>query len=252
MAKSSCFIAVAIGLLPALAGAREWQTVRIGTDATYPPFETVNSKGQIVGFEIEYAMALCARLNLSCRFVNQDWDGIIPALLTGKFDAIFSSMTVTEARKAKVIFSDVYYSTPPVFAAPASDHSDDISAAALKNKTIGTQSSTTFANYLAKFYPASSIKLYPTLQEANLDLASGRIDFVFGESVVEQNFIDTTGNGCCRVIGSVKRDPETLGFGVGAAFRPDDADLRDKFNRAIAELDADGTYKSIEKKYFQG
>jgi polar amino acid transport system substrate-binding protein len=233
------------------AGAKEWKTVRYGTDATYAPFESVDPSGKIVGWEVDYGMALCERMKLTCTFQNQDWDGVIPALLSGKFDVIFSSMNVTDERKKKVIFSDVYYATPPVFAGQASNKSDDVSPEALKGKTIGTQSSTIHANYLEKFYKDSNIKLYPTQDEPNLDLASGRIDYVVGEGLVEQDFIDKKGNGCCRVIAKIKRVPEIHGPGVGAAFRPEDTELRDMFNKAIAELDADGTYKKIEAKYFK-
>ena len=238
-------------LVAGTAQAKEWKTVRFGTDATYAPFESVNPKGDIVGFEVDYGMALCARMKITCTFQNQDWDGVIPALMSGKFDVILSSMNITEERKKKVIFSEMYYATPPVFAGQASDKSSDVSPAALKGKTIGTQSSTIHANFLDKFYKGSEIKLYPTQDEPNLDLASGRLDYVVGDMLVEQDFIDKKGNGCCRVIAKITRVPEIHGPGVGAAFRPDDTELRDMFNKAIDELDADGTFKKLEASYFK-
>ncbi len=244
----ACGLAAGIGSHP--AGAKEWKTIRFGMDASYAPFESVNQKGEIVGFEVDYARAICAKLEATCTFQNQDWDGIIPSLLSGKFDVILSSMNITDARKAKVIFSDVYYATPPVWVGQASDKSTDISPAALKGKSIGTQSSTIHANFLEKFYPDSDIKLYPTQDEPNLDLASGRLDYVMGDVLVEQDFVKNKGNGCCTILSEVKRVPGIHGPGVGAAFRPDDADLQGMFNKAIAELDADGTYTTLEKKYF--
>ncbi len=242
-------LALCVAVSPAFA--KDWKTVRIGMDATYPPFESVNPKGEIVGFEVDYARALCAQMKVTCTFQNQDWDGIIPALLSGKFDVILSSMNETPARKQKVMFSDVYYATPPVFATSMSNKSNDISPAALKGKTIGTQSSTTFANYLAKYYKDSTIKLYPGGDEPQLDLASGRIDYVVGDSIVVGSFIDKKGNGCCRIVSDIKRDPEIFGPGVGAAFRPEDKDLAAMFNKAIAAEDANGTFKTIEAKYFK-
>ena len=238
-------------LLSPAAFAKDWKTIRIGMDASYAPFESVNQSGQIVGFEVDYGNAICEKLHATCVFQNQDWDGIIPALLSGKFDVIMSSMNVTDARKEKVIFSDVYYATPVVFVGQASGKSDDVSPEALKGKTIGTQSSTIHANYLEKFYPKSDIKLYPTQDEPNLDLASGRLDYVVGDKLVEDEFIEKNGNGCCRVISEIKRVPSIHGPGVGAAFRPQDTELRDMFNKAIAELDADGTYKKLAAKYFK-
>jgi polar amino acid transport system substrate-binding protein len=249
--KLSVALAMAACFAASSAGAKEWKTIRFGTDATYAPFESVNPSGAIVGFEVDYGMALCEKMKVTCTFQNQDWDGIIPALLAGKFDAIFSSMNITAERAKKVLFSDMYYATPPVFATTAGNTSDDVSAAALKGKTIGTQSSTIHANYLEKFYPDASIKLYPTQDEPNLDLASGRIDYVVGDSLVEADFIEKKGNGCCRVVAKIKRIPEIHGPGVGAAFRPEDTDLRDMFNKAIAEADADGTFNRLQAQYFK-
>ena len=231
--------------------AKEYKAIRFGMDASYAPFESVNQQGQIVGFEVDYANAICAKIKVICTFQNQDWDGIIPALLANKFDVIFSSMNITDARKQKVLFSDMYYATPPVFVGQASEKSNDISPAALKGKTIGTQSSTIHSIYLERFYKDSEIKLYPTQDEPNLDIANGRLDYVVGDSLVEQDFIEKKGNGCCRVIAEIKRIPDIHGPGVGAAFRPEDTDLAAQFNKAIAELDADGTFKALEAKYFK-
>lgn len=232
------------------AGAKDYTTLRFGMDATYAPFESVTPSGDIVGFEVDYGKALCAKMKVTCTFQNQDWDGIIPALLGNKFDVIFSSMNITAERKKKVLFSDMYYATPPVFVGQASG-STDTSPTALKGKTIGTQSSTIHAVYLSKFYPDSEIKLYPTQDEPNLDLASGRLDYVMGDILVEQEFVEKKGNGCCKVLDKVQRVPEIHGPGVGAAFRPEDTDLAAKFDKAIADADADGTFKTLEAKYFK-
>lgn len=249
-AKLVAILAVAAGLAAPPAQAKDWKTVRFGTDATYAPFESINPKGEIVGFEVDYGNAICANLKLTCTWQNQDWDGVIPALLAGKFDVIFSSMNITQARAQKVAFSEMYYATPPAFSTSMANKSNDVSPAALKGKSIGTQSSTIHANYLEKLYKDSEIKLYPTQDEPNQDLASGRLDYVMGDEIVTQDFIDKHGNGCCRIVGEVKRIPDIHGPGVGAAFRPTDTDLRDMFNKAIAALDADGTYDKLQKQYF--
>ena len=153
--KSAKFLAV-IGLAACLASAsasaKEWTTVRFGTDATYAPFESVNPKGDIIGFEVDYGNALCARMKVTCTWQNQDWDGVIPALLSNKFDVIFSSMNITPERTKKVLFSTMYYATAPIVATQAATKGNDVTPAALKGKTIGTQSSTVFANYLDKNY----------------------------------------------------------------------------------------------------
>lgn len=245
-------VAAAIGLVLGLASAqaKEWATVRIGTDATYPPFESVDPQGKIVGFEVDYGNALCAKMHVTCTFQNQDWDGIIPALLAGKFDAIMSSMNETPDRAKRVLFSSVYYATSPVWVTQAGTKSDDVSPAALKGKTVGTQSATVFANYLEKNYKGVDVKLYPGGDEPLADLANGRLDYVVLDELVTEKFMGKN-PGCCRVISKIKRDPEVFGPGVGVAMRPGDTELRDMFNKAIAEANADGTFERIEKKYFK-
>ena len=239
---------LAAGLAP--AQAKDWTTVRIGMDATYPPFESVEPGGGIVGFEVDYAKALCTKMKVTCTFQNQDWDGVIPALQSGKFDVIFSSMNMTPARAQRVLFSDMYYATAPVWVAGSEIKGDDVSPAALKGKSVGAQSSTTFANYLEKYYPGIEIKLYPGGDEPYLDLASGRIDYVVSDILVAERFIEKN-PGCCRVVKEIPRTPDIFGPGVGAAFRPDDKDLAAMFNKAIAEADADGTFKTLADKYFK-
>lgn len=232
------------------AEAKDWKTVRIGMDATYPPFESVNPKGEIVGFEVDYAKALCAKMQVTCTFQNQDWDGVIPALLSEKFDVIFSSMNMTPARAQRVLFSDMYYATAPVWATTAANKSDDVSPARMKGKTVGAQSSTVFANYLDKNYKDVDVKLYPGGDEPFLDLASGRINYVVGDILVAEKMMEKS-PGCCRVVTTIARTPDIFGPGVGAAFRPADTDLKAMFDKAIADADADGTFKKIADGYFK-
>ena len=232
------------------AQAKDWKVVRIGMDATYPPFESVDPKGQIVGWEVDYANNLCSKMHVTCTFQNQDWDGIIPALLSGKFDVIISSMNETPPRAKRVLFSDVYYATSPVWVTTSGNKGDDISLAAMKGKTVGTQSSTTFANYLDKNYKGIDVKLYPGGDEPYADLASGRLDYVVGDVLVSEKFIDKN-PGCCRIVSKIPRDPDVFGPGVGAAFRPDDTDLAAMFNKAIGEAQADGSFRKSSEQYFK-
>ncbi len=250
LTNALCLMALGACLASLSAQAKDWKSVRIGTDATYPPFESVNSNGQIVGFEVDYANALCVKMKVTCTFQNQDWDGIIPALLSGKFDVIFSGMHATPARAKKVLFSDVCYDTPQVWIGQAANKSNDISLEAVKGKLIGAQSATTFVIYLDQFYKGIEVKLYPTGDEALVDLGNGRLDYVLVDMLVAQHFIDKN-PGCCRIVGEIPRTPEIFGVGVAAAFRPEDTDLAAMFNRAIAEADADGTFQTIETKYFK-
>lgn len=248
--KWTVLLAAASLCFGGIADAKEWKTVRIGTDATYPPFESVDPSGKIVGWEVEYGNDLCAKMHVTCVWQNQDWDGIIPSLLSGKYDMIVSSMNMTPARAQRVMFSNMYYATSPVWVAASSVKGNDISPEALKGKAVGTQSSTVFASYLDKLYKTADVKLYPGGDEPFADLASGRTDYVVSDILVAEKFIEKNPN-CCRIVGEIKRIPDIFGPGVGAAFRPDDTDLKDMFNKAVAEADADGTFKKLEAKYFK-
>jgi len=230
--------------------AKEWKTVRIGTEGAYPPFNSVTSDGKLVGFDVDIAKALCAKMQVECTFVTQDWDGIIPALLAGKYDAIIASMSITEERKKKVDFTGKYYLTPPGLVAPTSSALASTTPDALKGKTIGAQSSTTHATYLEDVYKGATIKLYPTQDEANLDLVNGRLDAVMADSVVLGEWLKTKDGGCCKMVGAVKNDPKYFGDGAGIALRKEDQDLKAMFDKAIKEIVADGTYKTVNDKYF--
>ncbi|WP_029356135.1 ABC transporter substrate-binding protein [Bosea sp. 117] len=240
--------AAALALSASLAHA-EIKKVRIGTEGAYPPFNSVDTSGQLVGFDIEIAKALCEKMKVECTFVAQDWDGIIPALLAKKFDAIVASMSITDERKQKVAFTDPYYLTPGNFIAPKDTKITDISPAALKGKAIGAQSSTTGATYLEDTYKGSDIKLYATQDEANADLAAGRLDAVLADKFVLYEWLEKTDAGkCCKFVGPDLKDVNPQGTGI--AVRKEDNELREMLNKAIKEVVADGTYQKINAKYF--
>lgn len=242
---------VLAGLGAVQAQQKEWKTVRIGTEGAYPPFNNLNAKGELEGFEIDYAKALCEKMKVTCTFVAQDWDGIIPALLSGKYDVIIAGMNATDERRKKVAFSHTYTRVPPAFIGSKKDTNTDISPAKLKGKTIGTQSSTIHANYVEKYYPDSNIKLYPTQEEANLDLANGRLDYIIADKVALVDFLKGQGKDCCKLIADVKRDPAIHGDGVAIAMRKEDTALMDMFNKAIDESLKDGTHKKVAAKWFE-
>lgn len=240
-------VALAAGL--GLAQAKDWKEIRIGTEGAYPPFNNLNAKGELEGFEIDYANMLCAKMQVKCTWVAQDWDGIIPALLASKYDVIIAGMNATEERAKKVDFTHVYTRVPPAFIA-AKTAGADFSPAALKGKVIGAQSSTIHMNYLEKYYPSSTLKGYPTQEEANLDLANGRLDYIVADKVALLDFLKGAGKDCCKLIGDVARDPAIHGDGVGMAIRKEDSDLKAMWNKAIDELLGDGSFKKVSAKYF--
>jgi polar amino acid transport system substrate-binding protein len=249
--KTLAAAAVALAMVSSAVMAGEWKKVRIGTEGAYPPFNYVDSDGKLKGFDVEIALALCDKAKVECDLVAQDWDGIIPALLAKKYDAIVASMSITEERKKKVDFTDKYYNTPAKFVVSKSAGVTDVSPEALKGKNVGAQSSTIHANYLEEFYKDSSIKLYGTQDEANSDLAAGRLDAVIADSTVLYSWLEKEEGKCCQFSGPDITEPERIfGSGAGIAVRKEDSDLKDMLNKALAEIIADGTYKKINDKYF--
>ena len=236
--------------LTAGAALADMKKIRIGTEGAYPPFNYLDASGKLQGFDIDIAKALCAKMKAECTFVAQDWDGIIPALLANKYDAIVASMSITEERKKKVDFTVKYYNTPGKFIVAKNSGITDISPAAMKGKNIGAQSSTIHANYLEAKYKDSNIKLYGTQDEANADLASGRLDAVLADSVVLFEWLKKKDGACCKFTGPDLTEKKFFGEGAGIAVRKGDDELREAFNKAIAAILADGTYKKINDKYF--
>jgi polar amino acid transport system substrate-binding protein len=249
-------ILLAAGALVAatgLASAKDWTTttVRIGTDATYPPFESQDSGGNIVGFDIDVGNAACAEVGLKCEFSNQDWDGIIPALLANKIDAILSSMSITPERLQTIDFTDKVYNTPPALAVAKDSTSAGLAAGDLSGKSIGVQSSTTHATYVEKTYTDADIKYYKTADDYKLDLSSGRLDAAMDDVVVLTEWVDSPDGACCKILGTIKPIPEIHGKGAGIGVRKEDTDLKALFNKGLAAIRANGKYKEINDKYFK-
>ncbi|HZG30195.1 polar amino acid transport system substrate-binding protein [Ensifer adhaerens] len=249
MALSRKIATVAALALTLFAGASQAaDKLVIGTDSTYPPFEYLDASGQFLGFDMDIGRALCAQMKVECTFVSQEWDGIIPALQAKKFDMILSSMSITPERKQLVDFTDKIYNTPPAIAVPKDSPAKSI--ADLKGKTIGAQTSTTHANYAEKHLPDTQLKLYPTADEYKLDIAAGRIDSVIDDVVVLTQWVKSKDGDCCKILTVLPVDKVINGEGAGIAVRKGDDALREKLNKAIAAIRADGTYKKIQDKYF--
>lgn len=248
--KQIMIAAMAMTALVGVAQAKDWTTIRIGTDATYPPFKSVDASGKFVGFDIDILNAICDELKVTCTYVNQDFDGIIPALLAGKFDVINSSISITPEREKTIAFTNKYYNTPAAIIAPKDSTIAGIGVDDLAGKTIGVQSSTTHATYAEKTYTKSEIKLYPSADQFKLDLANGRLDAVNDDVVVLTDWLKSADGACCKLIGTIKPVPEIHGIGVGFGLRQEDTDLKDLLNKGIAAIRANGKYKEINDKYF--
>jgi polar amino acid transport system substrate-binding protein len=215
----------------------------------YPPFESKDASGTWVGWEMDLMQALCKQMNEKCELVEVAWDGIIPALTSKQIDVIFSSMSITAERKQTIDFSDMYYNTGSAIIG-TKNGDKDISPEHLAGKTIGVQVATTHANYANKYFANATIKTYQTQDEANQDLAAGRVDYLQADALALSAFVATdAGAACCEWKDMVPEDKEILGEGVGAGLRKEDAALKEKFNKAIKELAAAGEFDKITAKY---
>ena len=251
--KTILKIALTAGLLAAGTAFASAQTLKIGIAAEpYPPFASPDAAGNWVGWEVEIANALCEQAKLECVITPVAWDGIIPALTTKKIDAITASMSITAERQQTIDFSDKYYNTPTSIIGPKGVEMD-ATPEGLKDKIIGVQVSTVHEDYAKKHFgdTAAEIKIYQTQDEANADLAAGRIDATQADALALDAFLETEqGKACCEMKGEVAQDLEILGPGVGVGLRKEDAELKEKFNTAIKGIRDSGKYDEISKKYF--
>lgn len=242
-----CIVALVAMATTAFAGKK----VIVGTEGAYPPFNYVDDKGELGGFDIDLAKAMCAELDYDCEFKAVEWDGLIPALLAKKIDCIIASMSITEERKEKVDFTNKYYQTPASFVAKKGANFE-VSKEGLKGKVVGVQRATIHENFIRdNFGDVLEIKSYAKQEEANMDMVSGRVDLLFADQVVLQGgFLDTPDGADYEFIGPAYLDKKWFGEGIGIAVRKGDDELREGFNKAIKALRANGKYKEINDKYF--
>ena len=233
--------AAALALGIGAAGAQE--KLRIGTEGAYPPFNNLTSDGQLTGFDIDIARALCEEMKTECEFVTQDWDGIIPALQANRFDAIVASMSITEERQKQVDFTDPYYTNSLVFVAPKDS---DLMPDTADGKSIGVQEGTIAAAFATETYPNADVKGYPSQLEAWADLENGRLDAVLADFGVQYGWLQEDGKECCEF----KGDAVSADDRIAIAIRKGDTALAEKLNAAIAAIRANGKYAEINAKYF--
>ena len=246
-------IALAAVLAMSFATGALAQQVKIGIAAeAYPPFASHDASGNWVGWEVEIINAVCKAGAMDCVITPVAWDGIIPSLTSGQIDVIMASMSITDERTKTIDFSDKYYNTPTVIVG-AKGVEMAPTAEGLAGKIIGVQASTVHEAYVNNYFAptAAEVKVYQTQDEANQDLAAGRIDATQADSIALDAFLATdAGKACCEVKGTVADDPAILGLGVGAGVRKGDDALKAQLNTAIAAIIADGTYDAITKTYF--
>ncbi|OCH32997.1 nickel transporter [Aliivibrio fischeri] len=242
---------VASTALTGAAQAKEWKQIRFGIEGAYPPFSWTEPSGELKGFDVDIANALCKEMEARCKIVAQDWDGIIPSLLARKYDAIIAAMSITEERKKKIDFTEKYALIPNKFVAKKGTDLV-MTKEGLKGVTVGVQRATTHDKYLTdNFGKGVDLKRYASFDEAYLDLKAGRIDTVLGDaSALEEGLLNKPGGKEYEFVGPSLTDPKWFGEGFGIATRKQDKDLTEQLNAAIDSLREKGIYQEIAAKYF--
>lgn len=239
-----------LGAAAAVLAGSPIAALEICVEGAYPPFSEVLADGSIVGFDIDIANALCARMNETCELVQVKWSRMIPALVGEDCDAIVASMSSTAERKRRIDFSERYYKSAVRFVgrddAGLSDTPD-----ALAGKVVGVQLGTISQSFMQAHYPASLLHVYGTQEHVLLDLYAGRLDAVLGETAqLDAGFLRTDAGEGFAFFGADHFDPGIQGEGAAIGVRKQDAALRDRFSAAIAAIRADGSYDTIAQRYF--
>lgn len=249
--KKWLFGAVLVAVAISGAQASAWKVVRFGVEGTYPPFSWTEPDGSLKGFDVDLAYALCQEMQVKCKIVPHQWDGIIPSLLARKYDAIIAAMSITDERRKKVNFTHRYALIPNRFIAKKGTILT-WTKAGLQGISIGVRRSTTHDNYLTdRFGDDVNIVRYGAPDDAYRDLMNGRIQVMFGDAaVLEEGLLKQNGGDAYAFVGPSLTDPKWFGEGFGIATRKQDRELTEKLNQAIDALRANGEYKKIEVKYF--
>jgi len=244
------FAALTVALLAASAGvahAKDWTVVRFGVDASYAPFESKAPDGKLVGFDIDLGNEICRRMHAKCAWVEQDFDGMIPALKAKKFDGVLSSMTITPQRAEQIAFSDKLFQTPTRLVAKKGSNLK-ATPESLKGKTVGVEQGTIQETYAKQNWAPKGVNVVPYQNQDQVyaDLISGRLDAALQDEVqADLGFLKTP-----RGAGFAFAGAEIPTGAAAVGLRKDDTDLKEQINKAIAGMIKDGTYKKLEAKYF--
>ncbi|MGR3512775.1 MAG: transporter substrate-binding domain-containing protein [Paracoccaceae bacterium] len=233
--KNILLTSAALAVLAGAAFADGHSVVRMGTEGAYPPWNLINDDGEVDGFERELGDELCARAELTCEWVTNDWDSIIPNLVSGNYDTIIAGMSITDERDEVIDFTQAYTPPDPSTYAALSDGVD------LSGGVIAAQTGTIQAGYVAE--SGATLVEYATPDETIAAVVNGEADAV----LADDSFIQTAiaANSDLMVVG----DPVALGGGVGMGLRESDGELKAKFDAAIQSMKEDGTLNALIAKW---
>ena len=244
--------------------------IKIGTEGAYPPWNSKDASGKLIGFEVELAYSLCRYMGKQCEIVEQDWDGMIPALIMRKYDAIMAGMSITAERQKAINFSQGYADEVASLAVMKGSDLEGMDtpeglnltlggssvkkalktiSGALAGKTVCTQTATIHQNFLESGDVGKiNLRTYKTQDEVNLDLASGRCDVALAAAVAFTDYAEKSGKPVVLVGPTFSGG--AFGNGVGVGIRKDDTELLKAFNSAINQARKNGDISRIATKWF--
>lgn len=243
---------LAAALVVAGSAASAKDQVTIATDATFPPFESVDASGKLVGYDIELMEAVCKAAELNCNIIGAAWEGMIPGLLSKKYDALISQLTVTEARRKIMAFSDIY-ELPTFRFVARKDSNLDVSPAGLQGKTIAVQTGTPMDAYITKHYPDSTIKRYAGGSEPYLELNAGRADVHLSyEAQIIHSFLRKDEGKAFELVGPrlTGKDAPEFGEGVAIALHTSNKELLERINAGLEIVRDNGELDALNTRYF--
>lgn len=245
-------LTVALTLLAGLAFAQtidlEGRTISVGSDTTYPPFETVNEQGEIVGFDVDVVNAVCEKVNCNAEFQTTAWDGIFPALDAGEFDMVASGVTITEERDRVVDFTIPYFEVDQAIAVRVENEEltlEDFTAED-SDLTLGAQTGTTNAATAEQLVGRDRVRLYDDFNAAIQGLLNGDVDGVAIDDVTADAFVQQNAGELTVNIREVESG-DKLGFAV-----QEGDPLVEALNAGIEAIQADGTLDELIEKWFSG
>ena len=217
------------------------QELTFAMEPSYPPFETTNEKGEIIGFDVDIANAICKEIQATCKFKGEAFDALIPNLKAKRFDASISAIDITDARAKQVLFSDAYYDSTASYVTLKGK------ATLESAKNVGVQNGTTFQQYTVAETKQYTTKAYASLQSAILDLKSGRIDMIFGDTAVLADMISKEPE--MQFVGEKVANKKYFGNGLGIAMHKSNKELAEQLNKGLAAIKANGEYQKIYDKW---
>lgn len=252
MKKLCVALTLALGALTGLSATAQAETLKIGVEAMYPPFESKDASGKLVGFDIELGEAVCAKMQVKCEWVESSFDGLIPALNARKFDFINSAMNITEPRQRVINFTVPIYDVPSQLIAHK-DAKIGLTADSLKDVTVGVLQGSAQESFAKKHWQAKGVKVvsYQNQDQVYADLASKRIQAALQKTPsARATFLDKPEGKDFKLVDGFADDPSVLGVGTGFGVRKEDKALKERLDTAIEALKKEGFISELSKKYF--